>query len=546
MTDMTDLTPPATNAYDDMPYPGTAQAESHPDRLATLALLHGMTPAAPDRCRVLELGCSDGGNLIPIAYGLPDSQFLGLDFSAREIATGQQRIASFGLNNVTLRQMNILEAGPELGQFDYILACGVYSWLAPNVQEKLLELSQQLLAPNGVAYINYNTYPGWFLRGMVRAILLHHTRNIAVPSQRVGESRALLEFLCQASQAVTGKYAVTETNRGAYSAALLYENAVVKINTDTYIYHEHLEAYNEPLYFSEFVQRAKQHGLQYLAEAQYSISQLENLPPDVADTIRRLTSDPIEQEQYVDFVVSRTFRQTLLCHQSVTLRRPPAPESLFNLSVASPVVPESSQPDWQSTADEQFRSPRGVKLTVGNPVAKTALMILAERWPQPVPFDELLALARARLRPGAPAVYSAERLAHDAQGISELLLRSFASELVELHVCPPRYVTQISPQPEASLIARELARVTRTVINLRHETVNVEDEASYRLLPLLDGGHDRAALLDQMVQMARSGQLIAQAENGRPFKDSATIELSLAAAIDRALHQLANAALLIA
>ena len=182
---MTELTPPATNAYDEMPYPGTAQAESHPDRLATLAFLHGMTPASPDRCRVLELGCSDGGNLIPMAYALPDSQFLGLDSSAREIATGQQRIANYGLANVALRQVNILDVGPELGQFDYILACGVYSWLPAEVQDKLLQLCQQLLAPQGVAYVNYNTYPGWFLRGMARAIMLHHTRNITKPALRV-------------------------------------------------------------------------------------------------------------------------------------------------------------------------------------------------------------------------------------------------------------------------------------------------------------------------------------------------------------------------
>ena len=543
---MTEPTPPAANAYDEMPYPGTAQAESHPDRLATLAFLHGMTPASPDRCRVLELGCSDGGNLVPMAYTLPESQFLGLDSSAREIATGQQRIANYGLANVALRQVNILDVGPELGQFDYILACGVYSWLPAEVQDKLLQLCQQLLAPQGVAYVNYNTYPGWFLRGMARAIMLHHTRNITKPALRVSESRAVLEFLVQASQAVTGKFAATETNRGAYSAALQHENAVLKANTDTYIYHEHLEAHNEPLYFHEFVQRAGHHGLQYLAEAQYPISQLENLPTEVADTIRRITSDPIDQEQYIDFVVSRTFRQTLLCHQEVALRRPLAPERLLNLSVASPVLPESENPDWQSTADEKFRSPRGVKLTAGNPVAKTALLLLSQRWPQAVPFDELLAQARARLRPDAPAVYSAERLARDAQGVSEMLLRAFGSELVELHVCPSRFVTQISPRPEVSRVARDLARSTHTVINLRHETVNVEDEVTYRLLPLLDGQHDRAALLDQMVQMAQSGQLIAQGEDGRPYKDSAKIEQSLAAAIDRALRQLANAALLVA
>jgi tRNA G46 methylase TrmB len=76
--------------------------QTHPDRLATLATLFGLRPAPPQRCRVLELGCGDGGNLIPMALALPDASFVGVDAAPKAIARGQGVVAELGLANVTL------------------------------------------------------------------------------------------------------------------------------------------------------------------------------------------------------------------------------------------------------------------------------------------------------------------------------------------------------------------------------------------------------------------------------------------------------------
>ena len=70
-------------AYDHISYPGYPFGETHPGHLATLGLLFGMTPAPLQSCRVLELGCGDGANIIPVAFQWPDSQFVGLDLSAQ-------------------------------------------------------------------------------------------------------------------------------------------------------------------------------------------------------------------------------------------------------------------------------------------------------------------------------------------------------------------------------------------------------------------------------------------------------------------------------
>ena len=536
----------APDSYDVMPYPATAQTESHPDRLATLATLMGLNPPPVNHCRVLELGCSDGGNLLSLAYGLPDSQFVGVDSSAREVAAGQSQIAELGLRNIALHHLDITQVGSTLGSFDYILACGVYSWVPPQVQEQMLDLCRQLLAPQGVAYINYNTYPGWFMRGAIREMLLYHTRAIADLRERAVAARAMLGFVADAAQATQEKSGSHGTSRSAYVAILRHEQAVLDQHPDTYLLHEHLEEHNEALYFHEFVERAGRHGLQYLAEAEYPTSQLAHLPPDISQMVQQLGGDPVQREQYLDFISNRSFRQTLLCRQGLSLRRAFGPEQLAGLWVASPILPEADRPDMHSTAPETFRNARGSKLTASHPVAKAALMHLSEIWPQAMAFDALLETARRRLEPGALPMYSPERLAHEAKGVGEMLLHGFGADMVELHVHPPQFQTQVSERPAVSLLARHQARTGRQVINLRHESVTIDDEVTYRLLPSVDGEHDRAALLNHLIGLVRDGRLVAQAENGRPYQDSANLEALLKTAVDQALRRLANAALLVA
>jgi SAM-dependent methyltransferase len=82
---------PAVDSYDEISHPGAAFPQTHPDRLATLARLFGGRPGPVERCRVLELGCGDGGNLVPMAYALPDSELVGLDLNAAAAARASRR-----------------------------------------------------------------------------------------------------------------------------------------------------------------------------------------------------------------------------------------------------------------------------------------------------------------------------------------------------------------------------------------------------------------------------------------------------------------------
>jgi SAM-dependent methyltransferase len=182
-------------SYDEVPYDSYPFPQTHPDRLATIATLLGLQPAPVEHCRALELGCAAGGNLIPMALTLPDSTFLGIDLSARQIDDGRQTVAALGLTNIELRQLSILDVDASFGRFDYLICHGVFSWVPAAVQEKILAICAAHLAPHGVAYISYNTYPGWHLRGMIRDMMLYHAQQFREPAVRVRQARNLLDFL---------------------------------------------------------------------------------------------------------------------------------------------------------------------------------------------------------------------------------------------------------------------------------------------------------------------------------------------------------------
>jgi cyclopropane fatty-acyl-phospholipid synthase-like methyltransferase len=157
------MSPKIESSYDKVPYDSFPYPQSHPDRLATVAALFGLRPAHVDTCRVLELGCAAGGNLIPMALTLPGSRSLGVDFSAVEVNEGKQTIKDLGLENIELRQASILDIDAAYGKFDYILCHGVYSWVADEVQEKILSICKANLAPAGIAGVRHGLqWCGWF------------------------------------------------------------------------------------------------------------------------------------------------------------------------------------------------------------------------------------------------------------------------------------------------------------------------------------------------------------------------------------------------
>jgi len=141
--------------YDEVRYPGRPYPDTHPDRLATIGILFGMTPAPIDRCRVLEVACGDGANLLPMAYALPGSSFLGFDLASAPVEAGRRMALQLGLANLTLETRDLNRFREDAGSFDYIIAHGLYSWIPASLREALLALIASHLAPAGIAFVSY-------------------------------------------------------------------------------------------------------------------------------------------------------------------------------------------------------------------------------------------------------------------------------------------------------------------------------------------------------------------------------------------------------
>jgi methyltransferase-like protein/protein-L-isoaspartate O-methyltransferase len=528
------MSDPKTTSYDEVPYESYPFSQTHPDRLATVATLLGLKPAPLDRCRVLELGCASGGNLIPMALTLPGGTLLGLDLSSRQVAAGRQVVEALGLKNIELRQQSILDVTPEMGRFDYILCHGVYSWVPPPVQDKILDICLRNLAPNGVAYVSYNTYPGWHMRSMIRRMMLYHASHFSEPQARVRQARALLDFLVESAA----------PDNSPYSAILKSEVELVRKSQDSYLFHDHLEECNDPIYFYEFVERAAAKGLQYLAEAEISAMVPRNFRPEVEQVLQRLSTDIIHTEQYMDFVRNRTFRQTLLCHQGLKPTYGLRPELLTAFHVASCATAVSAAPDIHSDAPEEFRGPDEITLTSREPLVKAAMIQLAQAWPRAVPFAQLRDTARRQLDEGFS--FGVSTTAQDTQRLGESLLTLYTSasnRLIELHLHPGHMYAEVSDRPVASPLARLQAEVGNQVTNLRHDLVVLE-HFNRQVVRHLDGTRDRAALVDILTELVRQDVLSVR-QSGELVQDVPSIRQHLGTALDAQLPRLARLALLV-
>jgi len=528
-------------SYDEVPYPSLCYTQTHPNRLATVATLFGMTPAPVAHCRVLALGCASGGNLIPMACRLPASEFVGIDNSARQIAEGQPLVVALGLQNITLTCMDILDVGPDLGQFDYIIAHGIYSWVPPAVQDKVLDICKQNLSPNGVAYVSYNTYPGWHMLGMVREMMLYHTRHLTEPKARVAGAHELLDFMAESLSTAGDAYG---TFLGDYKSALEKDWKGTPTRREAFLLHDELEEINVPLYFHQFAERAASHGLQYLGDADFSTMLVNDFPPETRDALAKMVDNLIDLEQYIDFLRHRTLRRTLLCHEDIALHRKLKPQQMRSFLVASRVRPESPDVDVHSRSVVKFRATSEATFSTDHPVSKAAMLHLAEVWPRPVPFESLLSEACSRVYTSGERP-DAEVVARDAIALGANLLTAYgySGSIVELYLDMPHIVLEVSDRPVACPLARLQSQQSDLVTNLRHERVSL-NPFEQRLLPYLDGTWDRDALVEAMSGLVVEGSLVLR-EDDRRVTDPDEARSILGRQIDRAFTWLARAALLV-
>lgn len=493
------------STYDELPYGSRAIPETLPSRLAAIGRLFGHGAPDPATARVLELGCAEGGNLLPMAVAAPEATFVGVDLSVSQVAAGEARRAALCLGNVSLRAADVAALGGELGTFDYVVAHGLYSWVPAPVAEAILALLASVLAPDGIAYVSYNTRPGWHLRGLARDLVVRGTRRLARPSDRVRAARELLSFA--AGNAVD--------RSPAYGQALRDALEVFERWPDTYLFHEWLEADNRAFWFLDFVSDAARHGLAPLADAHLGAMPMGRVKPELDDLLAPRAPDRLEKEELLDVLRNRTFRQTLLVRAPGPGREEPDPAALDGLRFRTDLAPAGGDGEG-----ETFRS-GSASLSTDNRALADALRALAAAVPRTLPLAELA--------PGAP----------DALRVP--LLRCVAAGLVEARAGDVPCTGAAGEAPLASPLARLEASAGRHVTSLAHDVVEL-DPTTRLLLRELDG-RPRADVARSLARALVAERLLVHADGRAPTDDEA--RAAVADGLDAALAGLARKALLV-
>lgn len=289
--------------YKSMPFPYTT-----PATLEAYAALVGISAPNPKTARVLELGATYGGNIISQALFNPDATFVGIELSQEQVEKGNEVIANAGLTNVSLVQSDIASIGSEIGTFDYIIAHGVYSWVDDGVKEALLRLIDEHLAEDGIAYISYNTYPGWHTMDEVRKLMMFSNRDKA----QFNHKEKVLHGKTIGS--IVGSQILKYDNLKERNSKFLGALRSVMQKDEYYVGHDHLEPNNDPVYFYQFNDHLGAHNLAYLCDADLTLSMVRSFDADIADTLDKLAlNDHVAQEQYLDFMLDTTFRKSIIC-----------------------------------------------------------------------------------------------------------------------------------------------------------------------------------------------------------------------------------------
>ena len=514
-------------SYDQVPYTSRAFPQTHPDRLASVARIFGLSTPDVAACRVLELGCASGGNLIPMAFNLPHSEFVGVDLSRHQVDDGRATIRELGLPNVRIEHASILDVSGDWGTFDYIICHGVFSWVEEPVQEKILQIARDHLSAAGIAYISYNTYPGWHMREMVRHMMRYHTRQFDEPQEQIEQARALLAFLASS----TGE-------AGPYSDLLAREIDRLSRASDSYLFHEHLEQTNTPVYFHQFIERAERAGLLYLSEASISDMLSSHFQQPVAETIERISPDILHLEQYMDFVRNRLFRQTLLVHDTVRPKRALTPALLHGLLLSTRALADTMPVDLSPAATAVFSSGRQ-RAEVSLPATKAAFALMGEAWPCPLPVEELCAAAVDRARP-----FLGEISAGDAyRALMGDLFGAVTHGLIEVHTQSPPCTNRPSATPRANGLAAFQAQSGTLVVNAHHQMVEL-DRLGAEVLKLADGERTRSDILDLLMRQVDSGEIVLE-ENGQPVTAPDAARAMVARRLDKTFASLARSAVLV-
>jgi SAM-dependent methyltransferase len=465
--------------YEVYAYPGLTIPYTAPAHIALCARWsHGLAPSL-ERFRLVELGCGDGGNLLPLAFYHPESLFVGIDNSRAAVDRALDAANRLGLRNLRLVCGDVRGLAPvPFGTFDYVIAHGLYSWVPDDARAAILAFCRDTLAPGGLAYISYNAQPGWSTRRLVRETL-RRSRSVREAAVREKATKAI-ELAARLLEDVP-------SSGFASTVVLADELARVRDSQPFYVFHEYLAATNDGFWLGDFVEHARHHDLAYVVDAQFCRWQ-GYVPPELRRPIAERHLDPIEEEETVDLFGHRYFRASILCRSDVVSAPTSRQELVEEAHIAGSLRLQSETLDLTEGAVERFISTVGSEVTLDSSITKAAVALLSSNWPFGIRLDRLFLESSSLLTAhDCPVLLDAQRQLVD--GITAL----FEAGQVDLRVHEPVYSSEIAEHPIAHALARWEA-AHREALTTPHHLPLAFHASALELIRSLDGSRSRADL----------------------------------------------------
>ena len=299
------------NTYNELLYKSNPFTYTVPALLEAQGKLFGLTPKDSRKARILELGSSFGGNIITQALYNPEAEFVGVDLTAEQVKKGNEVIEKIGLKNIKLIEKNILDINEDFGKFDYIIVHGVFSWVPDIVKEKIIKICNENLTEEGIAYISYNTYPGWKEADKIREMMLYANKYFPEVSQgdKVQRGKAFISIVAEQMKIYTD---VAE-KKGDFIKQI---EGILNMQ-DYYVGHEQLENINDPMYLHQFVDMLRKENLQYISDVGLRLSIASIYNDSTIEKLQQLSQgDPVIKEQCLDYILDTKFRRALICKNS--------------------------------------------------------------------------------------------------------------------------------------------------------------------------------------------------------------------------------------
>lgn len=141
-------------------YPAMSHPAADPAVNAVVARAAGLDVADPAGARILEIGCGTGHHLLSLANRWPGARCHGVDISGRSISVARNRARQAALGNARFFECPLEQFEPE-GEYEVIIAHGVFSWVPDEVKLALMDFIGKRLAPHGIAVVSFNVVAGW-------------------------------------------------------------------------------------------------------------------------------------------------------------------------------------------------------------------------------------------------------------------------------------------------------------------------------------------------------------------------------------------------